>query len=100
PPPPFYSLPLHDALPISFARERPAEELRRLAHARRRAGKCAPVPRLDDGLRARTDAEAEPTGRDLGEPRGREGERCGASRVDVEIGRAPSELQSLRHLVC
>src|SRR5436190_11277557 len=50
----------------ALARERPAEELRRLPHARRRAGECAAVPRLDDGLRARADAETEPAGRDIG----------------------------------
>src|SRR5206468_157927 len=43
----------------ALARERPAEELRRLAHAGRGAGEGAAVPRLDDGLGARADAEAE-----------------------------------------
>src|SRR5437667_400624 len=63
--------------------ERPAEELRRLAHAGRGTGEGAAVPRLDDGLGARADAEAEPAGRDLGDPRRREGERRRAAGVDV-----------------
>src|SRR5439155_3633578 len=58
-------------------------ELRRLAHTGRGAGEGAAVPRLDDGLGARADAEAEPTGRDARVPRVRQGERLRAAGVDV-----------------
>ena len=67
----------------ALAGERLAEELRHLAHARRGLREGAAVPGLDDRLGARADAEAEASGRDVGEPGGRGGERRGASGVDV-----------------
>src|SRR3989454_1116809 len=72
----------------ALARERPAEELRRLAHAGRGTSEGAAVPRLDDGLGARADAEAEPAGRDRCDPRRREGERRRAAAVAVRRAHA------------